>query len=117
MPNDLTPVLKKEAKYSSETSVSIYETMRCGNEINISRHKKDKSKTVPILHYKHNTIKTYGKWRYSSTFLDFGTRWRRVVRYTHLPLYSPGERTAATHSGRGWVGLRIRVNAWVGEDN
>jgi hypothetical protein len=28
-----------------------------------------------------------GEWRYSSTFLDLGTRWRSVVSFTSLPLY------------------------------
>jgi hypothetical protein len=25
---------------------------------------------------KHHTMKEYGEWRYSSTILDLGTRWR-----------------------------------------
>jgi hypothetical protein len=29
-----------------------------------------------------------GEWRCSSTILDLGTRWRRVVSFTPLPLYS-----------------------------
>jgi hypothetical protein len=29
-----------------------------------------------------------GEWRYSSTILDSGTRWRWVVSFTPLPLYS-----------------------------
>jgi hypothetical protein len=32
-----------------------------------------------------------GEWRYSSTFLDLGTRWRRMVTFTHMPLYPPGK--------------------------
>jgi hypothetical protein len=31
-------------------------------------------------------MKTYGEWRYSSTILDLGTRWRWVVSFTPLPL-------------------------------
>jgi hypothetical protein len=33
-----------------------------------------------------------GEWRYSSTFLDLGTRWRWVVSFTSLPLYPRGYR-------------------------
>jgi hypothetical protein len=29
------------------------------------------------------------KWRYSSTRLELGTRWRWVVSFTPLPLYPP----------------------------
>jgi hypothetical protein len=36
-------------------------------------------------------MKMYGKWRYNSTILDFGTKWRWVVSFTPLPLYSRGE--------------------------
>jgi hypothetical protein len=32
-----------------------------------------------------------GEWRYSSTFLDLGTRWRWVVSFTPLPLYPRGK--------------------------
>jgi hypothetical protein len=30
-----------------------------------------------------------GEWRYSSTTLDLGTRWRWLVRFTSRPLYHP----------------------------
>jgi hypothetical protein len=36
-------------------------------------------------------MKTYGKWRYSSTILDLGTSWRWVVSFTPLPLYPRGK--------------------------
>jgi hypothetical protein len=32
------------------------------------------------------------EWRYSSTILDLGTRWRRVVSFTPRPLYPRGNR-------------------------
>jgi hypothetical protein len=32
-----------------------------------------------------------GEWRYTSTILDLDTRWRWVVSFTHLPLYSRGK--------------------------
>jgi hypothetical protein len=35
--------------------------------------------------------KCVGQWRYSSTILNLGTRWRWVVKFTHLPLYSRGK--------------------------
>jgi hypothetical protein len=31
-----------------------------------------------------------GEWRYSSTILDLGTRWRLVVSFTPMPLYPLG---------------------------
>jgi hypothetical protein len=40
-----------------------------------------------------------GEWRYSSNFLDLGSRYRRVVSFTPLPLYTP-EKEAQTLSGR-----------------
>jgi hypothetical protein len=33
-----------------------------------------------------------GEWRYSSNFLDLGTRWRSVVSITPRPLYTQGNR-------------------------
>jgi hypothetical protein len=32
-------------------------------------------------------------WRYISTFLDLGIRWRLVVSFTHRPLYHRGKST------------------------
>jgi hypothetical protein len=32
-----------------------------------------------------------GKWRYSSTILDLGTRWKAVYSFTLPPLYRPGK--------------------------
>jgi hypothetical protein len=44
------------------------------------------------------------EWRYSSTFLDLGTRWRRVISFTHLPLpHPPPERALYPLERRlGW---------------
>jgi hypothetical protein len=36
-------------------------------------------------------MKTYGEWRYSSTTLVLGIRWRLVVSFTLLKLYSRGK--------------------------
>jgi hypothetical protein len=41
---------------------------------------------------KHYTMKTWGVWRYSSTFLDVGIKWRWVVSFTLRPLYARGKR-------------------------
>jgi hypothetical protein len=51
-----------------------------------------------------------GEWRYSSTILDLGIRWRLVVNFTPQPLY-PGERAAGTHWIGGWVGPRAGLDA------
>jgi hypothetical protein len=51
-----------------------------------------------------------GKWRYSSTIPDLGTRWRRVVSFTPRPLY-PGEIALCTHWIGGWVGLGAGLDA------
>jgi hypothetical protein len=32
-----------------------------------------------------------GEWRYSSAFLDLGTKWRGVVSFTPRPLYPRGK--------------------------
>jgi hypothetical protein len=40
---------------------------------------------------KHYVMKTSGKWRYSSTILDLGTRWRLVVGITLRPFYPRGK--------------------------
>jgi hypothetical protein len=32
------------------------------------------------------SMKMYGRWKYSSTILDLGTNWRRVVSFTPRPL-------------------------------
>jgi hypothetical protein len=46
-----------------------------------------------------------GEWIYRLNFLDLGTRWRRVVRFTPLPFH-PGERAPVTHWIGDWVGPR-----------
>jgi hypothetical protein len=43
------------------------------------------------------------EWRYSSTSLDFGTRWWSDSRPGR---FIPGERTPYTHWIGGWVGSR-----------
>jgi hypothetical protein len=50
-------------------------------------------KFVPLLNYLSTTpCRHMGEWRYSSTILDLGTRWRRVVSFTSRPLYPRGKR-------------------------
>jgi hypothetical protein len=41
-----------------------------------------------------------GKWKYSSTFLGLGTRWRWVVSFTTLPLYPWGKSPQYPSDGR-----------------
>jgi hypothetical protein len=50
------------------------------------------------------------EWRYSSTVLDHGTRWRRVVSFTIRPLHSD-EGAPSTHWLGGWVGSRASLDA------
>jgi hypothetical protein len=47
------------------------------------------------------------KWRYSSTILNLGTRWRWVVNFTPRPLYSQGK-SPRYRLGRRLGGFRIR---------
>jgi hypothetical protein len=42
--------------------------------------------------------------------LDLGTSWRRVVSFTHLSLYPPGERIPGTRWIGGWVDSRADVD-------
>jgi hypothetical protein len=54
-----------------------------------------------------------GKWRYSSTILDLGTRWRWVFSFTPLPLY-PWGKSPGTHWIGGWVGPRREKSCIAG---
>jgi hypothetical protein len=51
-----------------------------------------------------------GEWRYSSTILHLGTRWRCVIGFTSRPLYPRGK-IPGTNSIRGWVGPRDGLEA------
>jgi hypothetical protein len=52
-----------------------------------------KSKAVPVFNYLSTMPwRHMGEWRYSSTFLDLGTRWRWVVRFTPLAALTRGNR-------------------------
>jgi hypothetical protein len=51
-----------------------------------------------------------GEWRYSSTILDLGTRWRRVVRVTPRLLFLR-EVAPGAHWVGGWMGPRAGLNA------
>jgi hypothetical protein len=54
---------------------------------------KVKVKIVPVLNQLNSVPwKRMGGWRYSFTILDLGTRWRWVVSFPPLPLYSRGNR-------------------------
>jgi hypothetical protein len=47
-------------------------------------------------------MKTYGEWRYSSTILYLGTRWRWSA--SRPDRSTPEERSPCTHFIGGWVG-------------
>jgi hypothetical protein len=47
-----------------------------------------------------------GKWRYSSIFLDIGTRWRLVISFMPRPHYLRINRPG-THWIGDWVGPRV----------
>jgi hypothetical protein len=55
-------------------------------------------------------MKTRADWRYSSTFLNLGTRWRWVVNFTPLPLYPRGKSPRYPSVG-GWVGPTVGLDA------
>lgn len=42
--------------------------------------------SCPLL-IKHYVFKAYAKWRHSTTILDLGTSWKRMLSFTHWPLY------------------------------
>jgi hypothetical protein len=44
-----------------------------------------------IKHYTMKICGGVGEWRYSSTILDVGLSWRRVVSFTTQPLYPRGK--------------------------
>jgi hypothetical protein len=59
--------------------------------------------------------KHMGEWKYSSTFLDLGTRWRWVVSYTPLPLYPRyplDRRLDGPQSPSGCCGERKILHCW-----
>jgi hypothetical protein len=58
-------------------------------------------RVVPAVHHE-------GQWEsgcIDPRFIDLGTSWRWVVRFTHRPLYPPG-----THWIGGWVNLRTDLD-------
>jgi hypothetical protein len=56
---------------------------------------------------RHHAMKTYGEWKYSSTILDLGTRWRQVISFTPRPLYHRKEQSVPI----GWMGSRVGLGA------
>jgi hypothetical protein len=57
-------------------------------------HITGKGKVVPLFNDLRTTPwRHIGEWRYLSTILDLGTRWRWVVRFTAWPLYPLGKRS------------------------
>jgi hypothetical protein len=51
-----------------------------------------------------------GEWRYSFTFLDLGTRWRRVVSFTFRSFYTRGISLGIYCIG-GLMGLEAGLDA------
>jgi hypothetical protein len=51
-----------------------------------------------------------GLWRYNSTFLGFGIRWRWVVSFTPCS-FTLGVRAPGTHWIGSWVGTRVGLDA------
>jgi hypothetical protein len=50
-----------------------------------------------------------GEWRYSSTILDLGIRWIRLVNFAPLQLYPP-ETAFGTYCRGVWLGSRIGLD-------
>jgi hypothetical protein len=58
---------------------------------NHPKRRRDKGIFEPVLKYLSTTPwRRVGEWRYSSTIVDFGTKWRWVVSFSHRPLYKRG---------------------------
>jgi hypothetical protein len=51
-----------------------------------------------------------GKWKYGSTIVDLGTRWRWVVRFTPRTIYPLGK-SRSCHCIGGWVGPIVALDA------
>jgi hypothetical protein len=70
-----------------------------------------KSEVIHVLNYLSTMPwKHMREWRHSSTVLDLGTRWKWVVSFTPLPLYTRGKRPGIQWRG-GWVGPRVGLDA------
>jgi hypothetical protein len=52
---------------------------------------------------KHHALKTYGEWRYSSTILDMGTRWRCCQLHTAAALPPGKESPVPIGWEAGWA--------------
>jgi hypothetical protein len=54
--------------------------------------RKKEGKAVPVLYWLSTMPwRHIGEWRYNSTILYLGTRWRLLVSFTPLPLYPRGK--------------------------
>jgi hypothetical protein len=51
------------------------------------------------------------QWRYSSTSLDLGTRWRGVTSYKPLPLYPQWKKLPGSNWIGDWVGTSVGMDA------
>jgi hypothetical protein len=68
----------------------------------LSTYLKGNSDPVTIKKIHENI---WGEWRYSSTFLDLGTRWRWVVGFTPLPPYRQHSQT--------WLCMQLFHGRWL----
>jgi hypothetical protein len=66
-----------------------------------------------MLRFNHQSSgegKVHAMWKYRSTILDLGSRWRWVVSFTPQPFYR-GEKVPGLHWIGGWIGPRARLYA------
>jgi hypothetical protein len=82
--------VKQEYKWRGRCSLCFCPYLQCffphsENILSITAKLK-----VSLCLSKHHAMKTYGEWKYSSTILDIGTRWRWVVSFMPQRLYHLG---------------------------
>jgi hypothetical protein len=57
-------------------------------------------------------MKMYGEWRYGSTIIDLGIRWRKVASH-----FTPGERVSSAEWIGGWEGPRTSLDVMEKRNN
>jgi hypothetical protein len=67
-------------------------------------------KTFPVLYQAPRHGDVWGSGGIAARILNLCTRWRRVISFTPLLLYSPGK-APGSHGIRGWVGPRAGLDA------
>jgi hypothetical protein len=81
---------------------------QCTQRVSLFHELYNKGKVVPVLNCLSSTPwPRIGEWRYRTTVLDLGTRWRWVVSFRHRLLYS--QRKSPRHLlDRRLGGIQIR---------